>query len=111
MDSRAPADRGLLLSHLHGLVKAGVGSIVVASAALAALPVQASPSHSTTPVSRPSIVERIAEIRKQVQTPESVTDTSADSFELAMWPNWHNWRNGWGNGWHNWHNWRNWGNH
>ena len=111
MDSHTPSDRGQLLSHLHGLVKAGVGSIVVASATLAVHPAQASPSRLTTAVSRPSIGERIAEIRKQVQTPESVTDTSADAFQLAAWPNWHNWRNGWGNGWHNWHNWRNWGNY
>jgi hypothetical protein len=109
MDPNTPSDRGPLLSHLHGLVKAGVGSIVVASATLAALPAQASPSPSTTPVSRPSIGERIAEIRKQVQTLES-TATTTSSFELAAWPNWHNWRNGWGNGWPNWHNWRNWGN-
>ena len=111
MDSHPPPDRGQLLSHLHGLVKAGIGSIVVASATLSALPAQAAPSRSTTPVSRPSIAERIAEIRRQVQTPESVTGTSADAFQLAAWPNWHNWRNGWGNGWHNWHNWRNWHNH
>lgn len=88
-------------------MKAGVGSIVVASATLAVHPAQASPSRLTTAVSRPSIGERIAEIRKQVQTPESVTNTSADAFQLAAWPDWHNWRNGW----HNWHNWRDWGNY
>ena len=89
---------------MNSYVKAGLGSIVVASATLAVHPAQASPSRSTTAVSRPSIGERIAEIRKQFQTPDSVTDTSADAFQLAAWPNWSNWHNGW-------HNWRNWGNY
>jgi hypothetical protein len=108
MDSQAPSDRGHILDHLQGLLKAGVGSVVVASATLATPPAQASSSQSTTPVSRPSVGERIAEIRKQVQTSESVTDTPGDDLQLAMWGNWHNWRNGWPNGWGNWHNWHNW---
>jgi hypothetical protein len=108
MDSQTPSDRGPLLSHLQGLLKAGVGSVVVASATLATVPAQAAPSQSTTPASRPSIGERIAEVRKQLQAPDSIADTSADTSQLAMWGNWHNWRNGWPNGWHNWHNWHNW---
>ena len=124
MDSNLRPDRKRLLTHLHDLLKAGVGSVVVASATFAVLPAEASPSRSTT-VSRPPLVERLAEIRKQVQSSAPATEATAGPVELAFWPNngFHNWHNiapfhNWGNlapflNWGNlapWNNWSNWSN-
>lgn len=106
MESNTSPSRGAVLQHLGRLLKAGAGTVVVASTTLATTPAEA----KTRPAAdRPSLSERVSEIRKQFAAPDITAETSEPGPATAWWGNgWHNWRNGWHN-WHNWHNWRNFG--
>jgi len=109
MESQSPLSHCNLLDRLQGLLKTSVGGLVIASATVATTPAPVEASTSS-PTNRPTISQRVAEVRKQAAPAATHADSSvADS--LLAWGNWNNWRNGWPNGWHNWHNWRNWGNY
>lgn len=92
------------------MLQAGAGSVVVATAVLAAPPAEAArPDASAT------VMERAEEARVALQDAAPALDASAEeAARLAWWGNWHNWgwHPGWHNwpNWHNWHNWHNWGN-
>jgi hypothetical protein len=105
MDSQTSPNRSELLNHLQQLMKASVGGMVVASATVAAPPVQAANSLAATG-NNTAITQRVQEVRKQIKT-ATLDAEKSESGPLLAWGNWHNWRNGWGNGWHNWGNWHN----
>ncbi|HEY6419236.1 MAG TPA: hypothetical protein VIX59_09550 [Candidatus Binataceae bacterium] len=106
MTSDKPDARRKLKDSLFNLVKAGAGSVLLATSFLGALPADASITPANTDT---SIENRVDRVRSQY-APGAKQDQARDSnLQLAWWGNWHNggWRWGWPN-WHNWHNWRNW---
>jgi hypothetical protein len=100
-DSRARLKQRLLAA-----LKAGAGSLVMATAVTSAAPADAALRSGDRPV-----IERAeaARARLQATRPTPEQDPNAAKI-LAWWGNWHNWGGpGWHN-WPNWHNWHNWGN-
>jgi hypothetical protein len=94
--------RTRLKQRLLAALKAGAGSLVMASAVSAARPADA----AIQPTDR-SVIERADAARERVDAArDGREDPNAKSL-LAWWGNWHNWG---GPGWHNWPNWRNWHN-
>jgi hypothetical protein len=94
--------RTRLKQRLLAALKAGAGSLVMASAVTAARPADA----AIKPPER-SVIERADAARSHV---DAVRDGRGDPTAptlLAWWGNWHNWGHP---GWHNWPNWRNWHN-
>jgi hypothetical protein len=107
MEPSTPGAWDTLKAKLLRLVQTGaVGSVVLASTTVntaGGLPA-AGP--------RPSVGERVEQLRRQPPAGPAVEDggdgSAEDQLAWRNWHNWHNWHNGWHNGWHNWHNWHNW---
>lgn len=97
-----------LKRHLLGLLRAGTGSLVIASAVLPALPAES--ATTTPPATDPTLTERAADARSRLLADlDGQARPKAPATQLAWWGNWHNW-GPWHPWWHNWPNWRNWHN-
>jgi len=96
-----------LKQRLLKTLQLGAGSLVMATAVIAAKPAGA----AIAPAQR-SVIARADDVRARLQraTPSAAVDPHRATL-LAWWGNWHNWHGGpyWHN-WPNWHNWHNWGN-
>ena len=108
MDTKKPFSRTDLKNKLSNLLKTAASSLVLATAVVTAPPTDAS-----LPPSSQSVVQRVEEVRSQLNAdmPNAEQNQTAPP-QLAWWGNWHNWGwhpwwHNWPN-WHNWHNWRNW---
>jgi len=95
-------------ARLLALLKAGAGSVVVASAVLAV------PSAAVASIPRDLLLSRAEEARNQLVRSLPPEPSGDKPVRLAWWGNrWGNggwgWRpwNNWPNGWHNWNNWGN----
>ena len=75
---------------------------------------QAAQASVTTPITTPSVPNRVAAVRaamsKKVAEVEKLGQPALDKLpyaqmEVASWLNWGNWNN-----WNNWRNWQNWAN-
>jgi hypothetical protein len=93
-------------ARLLALLQAGAGSVVVASAVLAA------PSAAVASIPRDALMSRAEEARNQLVQSLPPEQSGDKRVQLAWWGNrWGNggWRpwNNWPNGWHNWNNWGN----
>jgi hypothetical protein len=94
------------------ILQAGAGSLVVATAVVAAPPALAA---HLLPAA--SVEDKLQQARDSLRKGVSAPNGEQPAVErLAWWgnrwgnggwghPAWHNWPN-----WHNWHNWHNWGN-
>jgi hypothetical protein len=93
-------------------LRAGAGSLVLASAVLLAPPADAAKAPDTAD---PSLETRAREARARLALEAPAADSTGDPVQLTWWGNWHNWgyHPGWHNwpNWRNWHNWHNWGNY
>ena len=107
---------------LRGLLAAGAGTLVVASAVVTAPAVTAPAAASPLPPAR-SIIERAEAVRAQLFTEELRRGPGEENLPQLSWHAWNNWENYqyhdqvWDNSpwWHNvgyqdsqWHNWQNW---
>lgn len=111
------------MNRLRGLLAAGAGSLVVASAVVVTAPATA----STVAPAR-SVIERVEAVRAQLALDglmRAPGDAPAQQLAWHAWNNWENyqyqdqvWNNvpSWHNvgyrapEWTNWHNWHDWGN-
>ena len=84
-------------------LRAGAGSLVLASAVMAAPPAEAAKAPDT------ALEPRVLAARSQLSaTVPPAAGAKSDPTQIAWWGNWHNW--GYHPWWHNWPNWRNWHN-
>ncbi len=103
MEQNRPEPRGQLKEKLLRLLRDGVaGSVVLASTTLS---LAETASAATSADARPSLAQRVANVRSQAAAQAAPVQADDGQGQLA-WGNWHNWRNGgpWGN-WHNWGSW------
>jgi hypothetical protein len=105
MEQNRLEPRRALKEKLLRLLRDGVaGSVVLASATLSlAGTASAVPSADA----RPSLAERVANLRSQAAAQLESPRAADDGQTRLAWGNWHSWRNG--GPWRNWHNWGNWG--
>jgi len=103
--------RAVLKARLLALLQVGAGSLVVASAVLAApQPTSIASALGDSPLKRAEAVR----VQLVQSLPEAERGTE-EPLEVAWWGNrwpnfgWRPWAN-WPNGWRNWNNWPNWGN-
>jgi hypothetical protein len=103
MEQNRLQPRGALKEKLLRLLRDGVaGSVVLASATLS---LTGTASAVPSADARPSLAERVANVRTQAAA--QVKSAQADDAQGQLaWGNWHNWRNG--GSWRNWHNWSSW---
>jgi hypothetical protein len=87
-------------------LRAGTGSLVLATAVLIAPPADAAKAPEAT--GDAALDARARAARSQLSEAPAPAHVPGDPIQLTWWGNWHNW--GYHPWWHNWPNWRNWHN-
>jgi hypothetical protein len=110
VNSQKPNSREALKSKLLNRLKAGSGSLVIATTMLTSPSIDAAKSASP-------VLQRANEVRTQMRAAIPPVEQNQEApTQLAWWGNywgpgrwgpWHPWWHNWPN-WHNWHNWGNW---
>ena len=109
MESKKRRSGGRLQKRLSRTLYAGTGTVVLATAMIAA------PRAEASIASEKPLEPRAREARSQLAPDAGAPRSSNAPGQVAWWGNWHNWGyhpywHNWPNwhNWHNWHNWRNW---
>jgi hypothetical protein len=99
---------------IAGLLAAGTGSVIVASALIGAPRAEAA-NASNAPESLRDRVESVRKFVAQTETAASLMDSPQeyqrrwlDWYNRPRWSNWSDWRNRPRNRWDKWSNWYNW---
>jgi hypothetical protein len=100
---------------IAGLLAAGTGSVIVASALYIGAPRAEAAIASDAPESLRDRVESVRKFVAQTETAASLTDSPQeyqrrwlDWYNRPRWSNWSDWRNRPRNRWDKWSNWYNW---